>query len=64
MENLTPQQGFQAMFLFLDAYYQRTKGAAELGDVLGDLSPATDGQPSDPATWEDWLEALRRATTA
>jgi hypothetical protein len=52
------------MFLFLDAYYQRANGAAELGDVLGGLSPARDGQASDPAAWEDWLEALRHATTA
>ena len=64
MENLTPQQGFHAMFLFLDAYHQRANGAAKLGYVLGDLSPARDRIASDPAAWEDWLETLRRATTA
>ena len=31
---LSPEQAFRAMFAFLNAYYERTEGTAELGDIL------------------------------
>jgi hypothetical protein len=56
---LSPERAFQAMFLFLQDYYQRTEGKAELGDVLGDIQVnSRDGQPADPAAWHDWLSAI------
>jgi hypothetical protein len=61
MDNLTPQEGFRAMFLFLDAFYRETSGTANIGEVLGELNPAIDGKSSDPAAWENWLEAVRVA---
>jgi hypothetical protein len=63
MENLTLEQGFRAMFLFLDDYNEQMKGTAELRDVLSDLNPAIDGKSSDPAAWSDWLKATGRAKT-
>jgi hypothetical protein len=56
---LSPEQGFQAMFIFLHDYYKRTGGKAELGDVLSDIQMNSgDNQPADPAAWQDWLSAI------
>ncbi len=58
-KHLSLEQAFQAMFVFLDDYYQRTGGKAELGAVLSDIQlNATDGMPADPAAWGDWLSAI------
>ena len=47
------------MFAFLNDYYQRTAGKAELGDVLGDIQVnESDGMPADPAAWADWIAAI------
>jgi hypothetical protein len=59
---LTTEQGFRAMFIFLDSYWSEFK-TATLGDVLSDLQPADGGQSSDPAMWQDWLRAVEAATT-
>lgn len=55
---LSPEQAYQAMFAFLRAYYERTQGTAELGEVLGDIQPSKDGSTMDPAAWGDWLAAI------
>jgi len=56
---LSPEQAFRAMFVFLNEYYQRTEGKAELGEVLGDIQLIrADGMPADPAAWGDWLAAV------
>jgi hypothetical protein len=56
---LSPEQAFRAMFVFLDAYHERTSGKAELGDVLGDIQlNENDSMPADPAAWGDWLAAI------
>ena len=64
---LSPEQAFRAMFVFLNAYYERTQGKAELGAVLSDIQiNRHDGLPSDPAAWGDWLaaiEAVREKST-
>ncbi len=58
---LSPEQAFRAMFVFLDAYHERTSGKAELGDVLGDIQlNESDGRPADPAAWDDWLSAIKK----
>jgi hypothetical protein len=46
------------MFLFLEAYYKRTQGRAELGEVLGDIQGRELGSTMDPAAWDDWLMAI------
>ena len=55
---ISPEQAFRAMFVFLDEYYKRSKGEAELGDVLGDIQLMGDAMPADPAAWGDWLSAI------
>ena len=56
---LSPEQAFRAMFAFLNAYYERTDGKAELGSVLSDIEQSrNDGLPNDPAAWGDWLAAV------
>jgi hypothetical protein len=55
---LSPEQAFQAMLAFLSAYYERTEGTAELGEVLGDIQLNRDGSTMDPAAWGDWLTAI------
>ena len=57
---LSSEQAFQAMFAFLNDYYRRTEGKAELGDVLGDIQVnENDGMPADPAAWADWISAIK-----
>ena len=58
---LSSEQAFQAMFVFLNEYYQRTSERAELGDVLGDIQLNKDGMTADPAAWDDWLAAINEA---
>ena len=55
---LSPEQAFRAMFAFLNAYYERTEGTAELGEVLGDIQFDANGLTMDPAAWGDWLTAI------
>ena len=47
------------MLVFLNDYYDRTAGKAELGDVLGDIQVnESDGMPADPAASADWISAI------
>jgi hypothetical protein len=46
------------MFVFLNAYYERTEGKGELGAILGDIQINKDDLPMDPAAWNDWLAAI------
>jgi hypothetical protein len=59
---LSPEQAFNAMFVFLDQYYERTGRSPELGALLGELQLNRDGRPFDPAAWDDWLAAINKAT--
>jgi hypothetical protein len=62
---LTPEQAFDAMFVFLDAYWKRTGGAGELGAILGDIQiNLADGRPMDPAAWNNWTAAVDRVLRA
>jgi hypothetical protein len=58
---MTEEQAYKAMFLYLDAYFER-KPDAELGSVLSDIQILEDGGPADPAVTQDWKQAVRRAT--
>lgn len=57
--SLTEHQAFEAMRLFLEDYFVRTQ-SEDVGSLLGDLHILEDGEPSDPAAWDDWLRCLRR----
>ncbi|MGQ7816222.1 hypothetical protein [Metapseudomonas furukawaii] len=62
-KNLTPKQAFCAMFYFLEHEYSLTK-SDDIGAMLGsmDWTIWSDGAgPADPAAWEDWLDAVRKA---
>jgi hypothetical protein len=54
---LTAEEGFAAMYAFLNMYWNEFK-TANLADVLGDLQPARGGLSSDPAAWTDWLKSV------
>jgi hypothetical protein len=56
--------GFDAMLLFLEAYWERGGRASDdLAVLLGGLQRLeSDGRPLDPAMWSDWLEAVDRAS--
>ncbi|MGK7943439.1 MAG: hypothetical protein AB4058_03120 [Microcystaceae cyanobacterium] len=58
MNQLTQQEAFQTMIAFLEAYYQQTK-ADDIGALLGSLQLLEDGTPTDPAMWQDWIEAYQ-----
>jgi hypothetical protein len=52
---VTPQQAFAAMALFLERFYKRCD---DMQTLLADLSIEADGEPLDPAAWDDWVAAL------
>ena len=55
---LTTHQAFLAMTDFIWRYAE-TAGD-DLITLLGDTAIEADGQPTDPAAWEDWLASVRR----
>lgn len=56
------KEAFVAMGLFLTQYYQRAGNDMET--LIADITLEVDGQPLDPAAWDDWLECVRVATAA
>ena len=56
---LTSKEAYRAMYFFLDNLYQNTK-SDDLGGFLGSMSLVEDF-PADPALWEDWLIAIKKA---
>jgi len=56
---LTSEQAYQAMFSFLEAYYERGK-SDEIGGMLGSMSLLEDGGTADPAIEIDWNEAVSK----
>jgi len=62
MCSLSAIEAFQAMRLFLESYFERTK-SADVGSLLGDLQIAEDGTTFDPAAWVEWLDCLQKAKT-
>jgi hypothetical protein len=61
MDTLTIQQAFEAMQLFLEDYYERTQ-SDDVGALLGDLQFMEDGVTADPATWQDWMDCVKKVT--
>ena len=55
MTNLsTLSEAYNAMILFLDELYKRTK-SDDLGSFLGDMQiNESDGKSMDPGMWNDW----------
>ena len=59
MTTLNAKEAYSAMFYFLEDIYLRTK-SDELGGILGTLAMLDDGQPADPAVWEEWEQAIEK----
>ncbi len=55
-ECLTHEEAYEAMFAFLEGYYNRLK-SDEIGGLLGSMS-LIEGKPVDQALWDDWCEAI------
>jgi hypothetical protein len=51
------REGYLAMVEFMRAYAARA-GAGDLATLLADIELASDGEPQDPASWQDWLDAV------
>jgi len=56
-EGLTERQAFLAMSEFLWQYARRA--GDDLITLLGDIESESDGGPTDPAAWDDWLDCVR-----
>lgn len=50
---------FIAMRLFLEQFYGRAGNDMET--LIADLTLETDGNPLDPAAWDDWLVCIQKA---
>jgi hypothetical protein len=59
---LTSQQAYEAMYLFLEDYYERFKAKQpdELAILLGSMQLLSDGMPADPAFRQDWQRCVLR----
>lgn len=55
---LSPREAFLAMSDFLWRYAE-TAGD-DLLTLLGDTALLSDGQPTDPAAWVDWMKSVDR----
>jgi hypothetical protein len=58
MNNLTVNEAYAAMFVFLEKYYERTK-SDDVGGMLGQICLLSDGSTADPATWGHWLKCVK-----
>jgi hypothetical protein len=59
--SLTERQAFLAMSDFLWQYARRA--GDDLITLLGDIGLESDGNPTDPAAWDDWLKSVRHVKT-
>jgi hypothetical protein len=61
--SLSPIEGFDAMQIFLEAYWKRGgKSSDDIAILLGTISRnnADDLPPIDIAQWDDWLSAVKK----
>jgi len=59
-DTLTVEQAYQVMLAFLEREVDLTE-CSDLADLLAGYRLDEDGRTSDPALWEEWLEAVGRA---
>ncbi|MDP9315270.1 MAG: hypothetical protein M3R24_31150 [Chloroflexota bacterium] len=57
MEQLSTEQAYKAMFLFLDKYYQETS-SNDVGSLLSGMALLADGMPVDSAYAHEWQECV------
>jgi hypothetical protein len=61
MEKLDTVLAYKAMFRFLENYHERGgRNDDEIAVLLSSMSMEIfqDGETADPATWDDWLDAI------
>jgi hypothetical protein len=54
---MTVEQAYRAMLAFLQREVELTE-SSDLADLVSEYRLGADGQPRDPALWEEWLEAV------
>lgn len=62
---LTQKQAYEAMFKFLEQYWERGK-SDEIACILSNMSLTTwtEGTPADPAYIQDWDDAVKNVLAA
>jgi hypothetical protein len=55
---LTPREAFLVMTDYIWRYAQ--SAGDDLITLLGDTTLESDGEPTDPAAWTDWLKSVER----
>ena len=55
-ESITLREGYEMMLHLLNNYLELT-GSEDLTDILSGGEYLADGQPTDSAFWDYWLEA-------
>ncbi|MGE5397585.1 MAG: hypothetical protein ACM3MK_08670 [Chitinophagales bacterium] len=56
---LTLEQAYRAMVVFLEGFYERT-GSDDVGGLLGGMIILDDGETADPAAWNDWIDSVSK----
>ena len=56
-DTLTVEQAYRAMLAFLEREVELTE-CSDLADLLAGYKLDGDGRTSDPALWDEWLEAV------
>ena len=59
-ETLTVEQAYRAMLAFLAREVELTE-CSDLADLLAGYRLGNDGRTSDPALWDEWMEAVAQA---
>lgn len=59
-ERITIEQAYASMYYFLEHLFQLTN-SNDLGGFLGGMSLLEDRKTADPAVWNDWLNAVKKA---
>jgi hypothetical protein len=59
LQALTELEAYDAMRVFLEAYWERGgKASDDIAVLLGSTQRLRDGPPLDPAQWGDWRDAI------
>ncbi|WP_052665183.1 hypothetical protein [Nitriliruptor alkaliphilus] len=57
--DISDREAFVAMRLFLLQFYARAGNDMET--LIADITLESDGQPLDPAAWDDWTRCIELA---
>ena len=56
-ETLTVEQAYRVMLAFLEREVELTE-CSDLADLLAGYQLDDDGRTSDPALWDEWMDAV------